>query len=634
MKYQYDFDVKDDLLSAIQKSQNFSGAEGLRYWLNMYMSERDKNKKNLIKFCIYKYSSHLSDDNLKNFDCDVCFEVTDSYKKTYRWLNGYTCQEQQKSGKYELVRGNSVFRGDTMTSIWTILKEYIKLKTAVYKIADNDSWENFIIRNVNNIKISDDCGQFIQLGHSIGNFIPVPPGFNVGRSNWGKWDSWDLTLTQIYQWYMDNRTPGNHFNNNALDRLFENDRYRQTTVETCQKWLRSFGTWENFVKQNYLESFLDRNGIPKKFFKKHTLDYPLPNMLQECEEFFRTVNECIKNRGKSILRFLHNQGYINDVNISDCTQNTGNEDTESSSAKSKITELKQNFQKNPLDCASYLIGLCARILSIVLAFVYFAQFIVIKKNGYDEINALARTDYLPLERYMRDSVAFLFIILIVFSILLLCISYIKRNRKIKRIAMILITVIISLLCVIPIVYTVLTHIIQNTAWFESWWYSDYTTNMQILHLSIKMYGIVCLIMLAIPACWLIFDSYYKFYMKYLLKSILLTLVLIPLVLGILETKAGAVVFIVIIVIIAIIALKRRCSSCGKIFALKRIGEQSIHKENISVPIKNETKDEAGKVVSTTTQYVPGTRETYDVIYKCKYCGCETRKRKTRDTANL
>lgn len=632
MKYQYDFDVKDDLLSALQKSQNFSGAEELRHWLTMYISEGDRNKKNLIKFCIYKYSSHLSDDNLKNFDCDVYFDITDSYKKTYRWLNGYTCQKQQKSVKYELVHGNSVFRGDTMTSIWTVLKEYIKLKTAVYKITDNDSWENFIIRNINNIKISNHCGRFIQLGHSIGNFIPVPPGFNVGRSNWGKWDSWDLTLTQIYQWYVDNRTSGNYINNNALERLFANDRYRQSTVENCQNWLRSFGTWENFVRGNYLESFLDRNGIPKKFFKKHSLDYPLPCTLQECEEFFRTANECIENRGKTILRFLHNQGYINHVDMSDRNPSTENVDTEQSSIKNKIDELMQDFQKNPLDRASYFISLCSRILSIVLTLIYLIQYIVVKINEYDEIKALERTDYSPFERYASDSVTFLLIVLIVLSVLLLCISYIKRNRKIKRICMVFVTLIISLLCVIPLVYTVLTRILQNTTWFENWWYSDYTTNTQILHLSIKMYGIVCLIMIAIPACWLMFDSYYKFYIKHLLKSILLTIILIPLILAMLETSSIA--FIIIMVVIAVIALKGRCSSCGKIFALKRIGEQSIHKENIFVPIKNETKDEAGKVVATTTQYVPGTRETYDVIYKCKYCGCETRKRKTRDTANL
>ena len=55
------------------------------------------------------------------------------------------------------------------------------------------------------VRLSPEAGRFLQLTHSIGNFIPVPRGFNTGRSGeYAKWDSWDLTLAQIFQWYTDN----------------------------------------------------------------------------------------------------------------------------------------------------------------------------------------------------------------------------------------------------------------------------------------------------------------------------------------------------------------------------------------------------------------------------------------------
>lgn len=50
-----------------------------------------------------------------------------------------------------------------MTSIWTTLKEYIKLKTGVSKINENDTWEMFILRECQRINLSFNAGLF--LGH-------------------------------------------------------------------------------------------------------------------------------------------------------------------------------------------------------------------------------------------------------------------------------------------------------------------------------------------------------------------------------------------------------------------------------------------------------------------------------------
>lgn len=302
LKYgSYDYDVKEKFLIMLQESQNFDGAEELKCWLNMWLSEKDIKKKNLIKFCIYKYSSNLKEPELKNFDCDASSEMTCLYKHTYSWLDGFRCEEKRK-GKYELVSGDSHFSGDTMTSIWTVLKEYIQTQT-------NDSQKisfEYVIRNIDNIEISDACSRFIELGHSIGNFIPVPNGFNNGRSHLGKWDSWDLTLTQMYQWYKDNHllkegSEIKNINNNALCDLFGK---RQDAKINCQKWLENFKDWDSFVKENYFESFVDENGVPKKFFDGHTLDNPLPKD-QQFEEFFKAASECIEKRGQFIFDFLH-----------------------------------------------------------------------------------------------------------------------------------------------------------------------------------------------------------------------------------------------------------------------------------------------------------------------------------------
>ena len=72
MRYQYDYDIKDDLINLIQIKNDFTGANELKYYLDKYTKEKDILKRNLMKFCIYKLSAELSDREIHNFDCDVC----------------------------------------------------------------------------------------------------------------------------------------------------------------------------------------------------------------------------------------------------------------------------------------------------------------------------------------------------------------------------------------------------------------------------------------------------------------------------------------------------------------------------------------------------------------------------------
>lgn len=65
---------------------------------------------------------------------------------------------------------------------------------------------------------------------------------------------------------------------------------------------------------------------------------------------------------------------------------------------------------------------------------------------------------------------------------------------------------------------------------------------------------------------------------------------------------------------------RTCPSCKKINALTKIEEEIISKEDIAILEEIETRDETGKVIRTSQQYVPGVRVTYDEIYECVYCG--------------
>ena len=272
MVYRYDYDVKNNLIDLLEAKQDFSGVLEMPYYLEQYHQETSTARQNLQRFLIYKLSSYLSDTDLKQFDCDVCEEMTTSYLKAYHWLDGYWSEQQPSTAvKYEVTNGDITYRGDTMTSAGIPIKNYIQLKMSGQSKIQGNMWELYFLRNMEKIKLSPEAGRFLQLTHSIGNFIPVPSGFNTGRSGeYAKWDSWDLTLTQIFQWYTDNSNMTDICNHGALERLFTYAKNKESAIQYCEAWLQLFGTWENFVNENYLVAFLDKIGVPKKFFLGHS----------------------------------------------------------------------------------------------------------------------------------------------------------------------------------------------------------------------------------------------------------------------------------------------------------------------------------------------------------------------------
>ena len=302
MKYQYDHDVKRDFIYLLEQKRDFSGVPELSHYLEQYHEEKNQSKKDLIGLCIYKLSISLTDKDLRYFDCDASKNVTESFIKTYHWLSDFQCQNQRSpyTIKYELVNGMQIFRGDTMTSLWIPIKQYLQHKNSICGISMS-KWKTYFLNNIDTLEISQEAGRFLQLGHSIGNFIPVPLGFNVGRSNFGRWDSWDLTLEQIYQWYQANTPMIGTSDDAALKLLFSHARRRQYAVSNCQSWLSHFGSWEAFVRENHLQPFVEKNGMPVKFFQGHSLNHPQPSTIAEFDSFFKTVNQCIEERGKQII---------------------------------------------------------------------------------------------------------------------------------------------------------------------------------------------------------------------------------------------------------------------------------------------------------------------------------------------
>lgn len=372
MKRNYDY--KEELLNKLYLSNDFSGCEKIREYIRIYEIIDDEKKKNILKFIIYKLSAQLNNQEMREFDCDVSINVNTLYKKIYTWLYDYEIENQKTSVyKYELVNKNKFFRGDTMTSALVPLKRYLELKGINKQKMKESTLEEFILDNINRIDISENVSSFLHNVHTIGNFIPVPQGFNIGRSNFGRWDSWDLTLQQIFLWYQDNKELNKETNDRALEILFSSSKNKSDCVFHCVEWLKMFPSWEEFVNDNYLKHFLDNKGKPVLFFKNHTFENPLPQTIEESEEFFKKANICIVKRGMDISLSLEKKSSMEEnmksLSIFQKIKNIINSKIKSNYSENFAKGLKKNPMNNLEDKLLFItkwMPICYSVLLLVI----------------------------------------------------------------------------------------------------------------------------------------------------------------------------------------------------------------------------------------------------------------------------
>ena len=178
---------------------------------------------------------------------------------------------------------------------------------------------------------------FLSLYHTVGNYMPIPLCCNVyGKTNYdnmrGVFDYFDIKLKLIFDFYetKDVTYISNIINNNEIK-----DKHLSLRLKMYKDWLESFGNWHNFIKDNYLQPFVDGYednsdnikdaGSPIVLWDKykditdaHSFDRALPliskykdeNFIRDdvrectkyqCEEYFKKATQIIKMRGKIMI---------------------------------------------------------------------------------------------------------------------------------------------------------------------------------------------------------------------------------------------------------------------------------------------------------------------------------------------
>ena len=243
-----------------------------------------------------------SSPDLEHFDCDRCGLMKQVYKTL--WRDPIENMEDSR------ISGES---GDTMTSFQTLLNLAIRQFDAErpFAVKRQGCYSQSYCAALYAADRTGLLGRldafpglrdFAAAVHTVGNFLPVPPGFNQARAGWPEkdgslenWhDYWDLTLTKIWEWYA---LGGGPEAREVLVRLL----HCEWDVRECERWLTYFRSWDRFVAENYLQDFVDENGIPIPFCAGHTWVKPVPGDLGA---FFAAAAELILKRGRRMTAAL------------------------------------------------------------------------------------------------------------------------------------------------------------------------------------------------------------------------------------------------------------------------------------------------------------------------------------------
>lgn len=267
---------------------------------NEYLKE--EHRKNVIEYC----------DKSKKYKMKDPDEGSELLQKIYKllWPNF--------EKKPYLVEKNKI-ASDTMTSaqnfVNAVMKNFLKDKriASIYqKGCAYASTNSSIALAANNEKtefykqlkkICPNLEKFVTLYHTIGNYCPVPVGFNSARSgSSASHDFWDLTLMKIREWYLYEGK-----NQTERDNIIQHDLMHGKGCQlNCMQWLESFGDgqtgWEKFVNTLFMQDYVDENYEVKPFWTGHNWKiFKLPDNKEEVNKAVEDIISRIVARSIRII---------------------------------------------------------------------------------------------------------------------------------------------------------------------------------------------------------------------------------------------------------------------------------------------------------------------------------------------
>ena len=298
MRINAQYDVKNEI-----------GGEMMR-WLDQVYDIKDSIGSDwdgldpLQKICLYWLMGNIcASSEIRLFDCD-----SSDYSKQI--LDEFPVRREAE---------NLAEFSDTLTSAWSPLKKFLGLscgkKTGTYQLL---SGEGDFAKTCRARLEKAGAMDFLEVSHTIGNFMPVPRGFNCARTGYtgapdylAAYDQTDLCLMAIKEYYdihtsHDPNRDQTISDTDPLRKLFclKSRDEGKREISYAKAWLDHFGCWRTFVEKNMLLPMVDENYLPIPFFPGHSLERPYPDNDEDWKTFFSTAARLIRERSEHIVNSI------------------------------------------------------------------------------------------------------------------------------------------------------------------------------------------------------------------------------------------------------------------------------------------------------------------------------------------
>lgn len=279
-------------------------------------------------FMFYKaFTSSLPNKEL--IEADSLMTVCNYIQKEYSYfkVSSVLLASSKNENRYILRKGKSWYCGDIMTSPWPLFKKYLRTHSGIFLENGNvpkvdrdrykqsgynrniELWLLYFLEKYHGLStkkkreiIPKEVRSFLANAYRLGAIWAIPSGCNKEKMRYekrepgkkDKYDFGDLMLNAIFEWFGMCKDKPNEARKKLMI-LFSN---KESAADKCEKWLREFKNWRDFVVENNLEVMVKTRGKgvfgkkylePHLFFEGHSYEKLLPETKEEWLKMFKKI---------------------------------------------------------------------------------------------------------------------------------------------------------------------------------------------------------------------------------------------------------------------------------------------------------------------------------------------------------
>lgn len=299
------YDFVEDTIVSLKSLEKYKKIDSVLEKFFIYRAELYNNEHNDLLINTYKSVVNDFVKNAKDYKTKDPDAYSGLLRQIYTQLWGYVfldkycrCSDTMTSAQKLVNNCINCVEKENLNSIYIKKNFRITVNSSIALAACNEKTDLYVSLK----SVVPELEKFLCLYHTIGNYSPIPDGFNVPRSSGGQKDFWDLTLMFIRKYYLqDNKKEKNKI---VTEELLNNHKYSK--LEKVIAWLDFYGNgesgWKRFVEFNFFQDYVNGDNEVIPFWEGHNENnLQIPTNPQDLKKALNNICDLIEKRGRKIV---------------------------------------------------------------------------------------------------------------------------------------------------------------------------------------------------------------------------------------------------------------------------------------------------------------------------------------------